>query len=310
MDTTAPAARPEARLEDRLAAARERAAFGPPLARGLLRVGGAKRLDFLNRMSSQKLAGLAPGQSAYAAFLDGRARVIAEGLVSVREEDVLVDVDPGAAAALQAHLARYVLRDDVRIAGAGPGLRVVPVLGPAGAEACARAGARGWENPRRGVPARDVLVAEGEWDGLRDALLGAGAVELPEEDLEVLRVLAGVARWGAEVDETRLVMEAGLGGAVSFDKGCYLGQEIVLRGTFRGQVQRGLVQLALPAGARPGARLLAGEADVGAVTSAVDAPEGRVGLGYLRRAHWAAGTRLATDGGEAVVRRALVDEKD
>jgi folate-binding protein YgfZ len=298
-------------LAERLAAAREGAAFGPPTARGLLRLGGTRRLDFLNRMSSQKLTGLAPGESAYAAFLDGRAHVLAEGLVVVREEDLLVDVDPDAVAALKAHLGKYVLREDVRIVEAGAGLRVVPVLGPAGEAARGRVGGRGWPNPRRGVPAFDLLASEPDWDGLRRSLLDAGAVELSDGDLEVLRVLGGIARWGAEVDGSRLVMEAALtGSAVSFDKGCYLGQEIVLRGTFRGQVQRGLVQLALPPGAGPGAPLRAGAADVGVVTSAVDAPEGRIGLGYLRRAHWAAGTRLATEGGEAVVRRALVEEKD
>jgi folate-binding protein YgfZ len=312
METSAPSAGPAATPAGRLAAARERAAFGPPLARGLLRATGSKRLDFLNRMSSQKLAGLAPGESAYAAFLDGRGRVIAEGLVVVaREEEVLVDVDPAAAPALEGHLRRYVLRDDVQLRPAEAGLRIAPVLGPAAAAACAAARLRGWPNPRRGVPALDVLLPEGGWPAAREALLAAGAVELGADDLEVLRVLGGVARWGAEVDDGRLVMEAALtGSAVSFDKGCYLGQEIVLRGTFRGQVQRGLVQLDLPAGAAPGARLRAGEAEVGVVTSAVDAPEGRVGLGYLRRAHWAAGTRLAVDGGDAVVRRALVEEKD
>ena len=99
-------------------------------------------------------------------------------------------------------------------------------------------------------------------------------------------------------------------GAIAFDKGCYLGQEVVLRGTFRGQMQKGLVQLALPPGAGPGAVLRAGEQEVGVVTSAADTPEGRLGLGYLRRAHWKEGARLATTGGEAVVRRVLVTERD
>ena len=75
-------------------------------------------------------------------------------------------------------------------------------------------------------------------------------------DLEVLRVMAGVPRQGADFDAARLPMEAALvATAVSFDKGCYLGQEVVLRGTFRGQIQKGLVQLALPEGAGPGTPL-------------------------------------------------------
>jgi tRNA-modifying protein YgfZ len=106
-------------------------------------------------------------------------------------------------------------------------------------------------------------------------------------------------------------MEAGLTrAAISFSKGCYIGQEIVVRATARGQLQRGLVQLALPPGAGPGTKLVAGGAEVGVVTSAVETPEGRVGLGYLRRAHWAVGTRVAAGEGEAVVRKALAAEPE
>ena len=83
-----------------------------------------------------------------------------------------------------------------------------------------------------------------------------------------------------------------------------------MRATARGHLQRGLVGLSLPAAAGRGARLLAGGQQVGDVTSAVDGPEGRVGLGYVRRQHWLEGTRLATEGGEAVVTRKLVWEPE
>jgi folate-binding protein YgfZ len=300
-------------LAERLAAARAGAAFGPPIVRGILRVTGSKRLDFLNRMSTQKLTGLAPGEAAYTAFLDGKARVLGEGMALVRDQDVLLDVDPAAAPGLRAHLQKYVLRDDVKIADVDPDLRVATLFGPPDDEVVRTQYEvlPRWRGPLRGAPALDVVVPEFGWDWLRHAMTQAGALRLQEGDLEILRVLAGVPRWGAEIDEGRLVMEAALTeSAVSFDKGCYLGQEIVLRGTFRGQVQRGLVQLDLPAGAGPGATLRRDGQEVGQVTSAVDAPEGRVGLGYLRRAFWERGARVETDGGEAVVRRALVQEKD
>jgi folate-binding protein YgfZ len=309
----APTTAPAPSLAQRLDAALSGAAFGPPLARGLVRLTGRQRLAFLHRMSTQQLASLQPGDSARLAFLDAKARVLGEGTVVAREDEALLDVDAAALPELLAHLRRYVLRDDVKLEPLDAELRVVTLLGPRSADAArALAGSRpAWPSARYGVPAWDAVVSLAAWDELRRSLGEGGAVELSEEDLEVLRILAGVPRWGAEVDATRLVMETGLtAGAVSFEKGCYLGQEIVLRGTFRGQIQRGLVQLDLPAGVGPGARLRAGEAEVGVVTSAADAPAGRVGLGYLRRAHWAPGTRLATDGGEAVVRRALVTEKD
>jgi folate-binding protein YgfZ len=300
-------------LSERLAAAQAGAAVGPVLARGLLRVTGKDRQDYLHRMCTQKVNGLGPGASVHVAFLNVKGHVLAEGMLALREEDVLLDVYPGSAEPLRAHLAKFVIMDEVEIEDVSPAWRVVPAMGPGGVElARARAGGSSvWANSRRGAPALDVLVPAAESEGFREALVASGAAALAEEDLEALRVLAGVPRFGADVDESRLVMEAALvGSAVSFDKGCYLGQEIVLRGTFRGQIQRGLVQLALPADASAGAPLQHGGQEVGVVTSAVETPEGRLGLGYLRRAHWKAGERLQTAGGEAVVRRTLVEERD
>ena len=96
--------------------------------------------------------------------------------------------------------------------------------------------------------------------------------------------------------------------AIHFQKGCYLGQEVVLRATVRGQIQKGLVLLDLPSGAGPGTPLTVGEKEVGRVTSAAETSQGRLGLGYLRRAHWREGERLGTPAGEAVVRRVMVHE--
>jgi folate-binding protein YgfZ len=300
-------------LSDKLAAARSGAAVAPPLARGLLRVTGKDRQDYLHRMCTQKVNGLAPGAAVHAAFLNVKGHVLAEGALVLRHDDVLLDVHPGSAEPLRAHLAKFVIMDEVEIEDVSSSWRVVPVLGPAGAELARARGPGGgaWENARRGAPALDVLQAVGDADAFRSSLLEAGAVALSEDDLDALRIVAGVPRFGADVDESRLVMEAALvASAVSFDKGCYLGQEVVLRGTFRGQIQRGLVQLEVPAGTKPGAALRHGGQEVGVLTSAAETPEGWLAIGYLRRAHWKPGERLETDGGAAVVRRILVEERE
>lgn len=300
-------------LSERLAKAQTGAAVGPVLTRGLLRVTGKDRQDYLHRMCTQRVNGLGPGASTHVVFLNVKGHVLAEGVLALREEDVLLDVHPSSAEPLRAHLAKFVIMDEVELEDVSAAWRVVPVLGSSGVElARGRAGgASAWQNPRRGAPALDVLQPAAEAEGFRDALVAAGAVALSEEDLEALRVLDGIPRFGADVDEARLVMEAALvASAVSFDKGCYLGQEVVLRGTFRGQIQRGLVQLVLPPSASVGAPLQHGGKEVGVVTSVVETPEGRLGLGYLRRAHWKPGERLETTGGEAIVRRVLVEERD
>ncbi|HYD41720.1 MAG TPA: folate-binding protein [Anaeromyxobacter sp.] len=297
---------------DWLTAARAQAAVGPVLAPAFLRFSGKDARSYLHRMSTQDLARLAPGASAYAAFLNAKGHLLAEGHVLAREDDLLVAFDPAAAAEARAHLERFVIMDDVAIEPV-PDLRVVPVLGPEGPRRLEgrAAGALRVSNERRGAPALDLWVPTAEADALRAALAAAGFAALGPEELEGLRILGGVARFGAEVggDAGRLPMEAGLTrAAISFTKGCYLGQEIVVRATVRGQLQRGLVLLALPPGAGPGTVLTAAGAEVGRVTSAADTPEGRVGLGFLRRAHWVQGERLAAAGGEAVVRRVLVED--
>lgn len=299
-----------------LHAAREGFAVGPVSRRGLLRATGNDARDYLNRMSTQDLRALAPGGAAYTAFLNAKGHLLGEGHVVAplaEGEGLLVELDPLALADTRALLEKLVIMDDVVFEDVSEALRVLPLLGP---EAAARLGARATGAPRfasarRGAPSLELLLPPAEAEALRAALVAEGAVALDAPELEVLRVLAGRPRFGADMDASRLPMEAGLtAAAISFHKGCYIGQEVVLRATARGQLQKGLVQLALPPGVEPGTRLVCGGQDVGIVTSAVETPEGRIGLGYLRRAHWKPGASVDAGGAPAVVRRVLVEEPD
>jgi hypothetical protein len=292
-------------------AAKDGWAVGPVETPAILRATGKDAKDYLHRMTTQDLNALPPGGSAYAAVLNAKGHLLADAHVLVEEDGVLLLMDPRAAAEARPHLERFVIMDDVAFEDLSPALRVVPLLGP---EIATKLGARGAalrrvSNRRRGVPALDLVVPAAEAEPLRAALLADGFHDLSAGDLEALRILGGQARFGADMDATRLPMEAGLTRlAISFTKGCYTGQEVVLRATARGHLQRGLVQLVLPPGAGPGARLSAGGQEVGLVTSAADTPEGRLGLGYLRRAHWRDGERVETAAGAAVVRRVLVED--
>jgi tRNA-modifying protein YgfZ len=298
-------------LADKLEAARTRLAVGPVEARGVLRLTGKGARDFLHRMSTQHLAGLEPGESAYAAFLDARGHLVGEGLVVARAGDFVFLTEPAEVAALLPHLRKYVLASPVKVDDASAELGGMAVLGP-GADAAARAAAGDAAvagTPRRGPPAVEVVAPAEGLTRIREALVAAGAEPLDAEELEVLRIEEGIPRFGADMDAERLPMEAALTrDAIHFQKGCYLGQEVVLRATVRGHIQKGLVQLELPPGAGPGAALTVGDKEVGRVTSAADTPRGRLGLGYLRRAHWREGERVTTPAGDAVVRRVIVHE--
>ncbi len=296
-------------LAQKLAAARDGLAVGPVAPRGILRATGKDRLDYLQRMCTQDLSRLGVGESAYGAFLTAKGHLVGEGTVLVRAEDVLLDVAPEALADTRAHLEKFVIMDDVVFEDLSGALAVLPVLGPGGAAALAGVEAPRASSGRRGAPALDLYLSPEGAAALRTALVSGGAVALDPGDLEALRIEAGLARFGADMDAERLPMEAGLTRqAIHFGKGCYIGQEVVLRATVRGHLQKGLVQLALPPGAGPGSRLLAGGQEVGWVTSAAETTRGRLGLGYLRRAPGKEGERLATEGGEAVVRRLVVEE--
>jgi hypothetical protein len=296
---------------EKLAAAREGAAVGPVLSPAVLRATGKDAKDYLHRMSTQDVARLAPGQAAYAAFLNAKGHLLGEGHVVQQADGLLLLLDPGAVPETLALLEKLVIMDEVVFEDVSGAWRVVPALGPGAAALLARlpAGTLRFEDGRRGAPCVDVLLPPGDAEALRADLAARGAAALDADDLEALRILGGIARFGADVDASRLPMEAGLTrAAIAFTKGCYIGQEVVLRATARGHLQRGLVQLGLPPGAGAGAPLSAGGAEVGVVTSAVDTPEGRVGLGYLRRAHWKVGEKVATPAGEAVVRRVIVED--
>ncbi|HEX9052988.1 MAG TPA: folate-binding protein [Anaeromyxobacter sp.] len=295
---------------DALHAARTAWAVGPVEAPAVLRATGKDAKDYLHRVTTQAVNGLAPGASTYAAVLNAKGHLLADVHLLVEEDGVLLVLDAGAAAEARPHLERFVVMDDVTFEDLSASLRVLPVLGP---EAAARLGARAphrrISNGRRGAPAIDLLLPPADADALRAALVAEGARALDVQALEALRILGGFARFGADMDATRLPMEAGLTrAAISFTKGCYTGQEVVLRATARGHLQRGLVQLALPPSAGPGTPLVAAGQEVGTVTSAVDTPEGRVGLGYLRRAHWKDGERVRAGDADAVVRRVIVED--
>jgi folate-binding protein YgfZ len=298
---------------EKLEQARTGAAFGPLLERGLLRLTGKHRLPFLHRISTQRLAKLEPGESAYTCFLDVKAHVVAEGAVVVREGDLVLVVASDAAEALTAYLKKYIIMDDVKVARLPEDVRVMPVFGDAAAAVASQAApsASSFRTARHGPAARDFIVAPEDAGRARAALGAAGVPELDREELEALRIMAGVPRWGAEIDPARLVLETGIvNDAVAFDKGCFIGQEVVARGTFRGQVQRGLVQLEVPMGTQAPSPVTSEGQEVGTITSVAATPEGTLALAYLRRAVWNEGQRLSIGGGEGTLRRVLVQERD
>lgn len=291
--------------------------------RGLLELRGADRAPFLQGMVSNDVLGLAPGQSRHAALLDTTGHVLADLHVHAFPEALVVETDPDCLPVLRQTLSKFLIMEDVTLADVSDRWAVVSVFG---ADAGTLAGLPGDARPLSVplAPGADLWLPASEKAVALMALTRRAAVTpLADEDAEAMRVEAGLPAWGRELSPSVLLPEAGMADAVSYTKGCYVGQEIIARLHARGQTNRGLRHILLaddaplpPVGAtvhvpedgpEPGR-------EIGRLTS-VAAPRGLGGralaLAFVRKEYFADGTpvsvQIAQPGGpvfsyDAVVR--------
>ena len=272
-------------------------AGAPAAVRGraaLIWVEGPDAGSFLHGLLSNDITGLATGSTCAALMLDAKGRVRAD--LRVRNDGggaFTLVVRPELADDVTATLERYHFSEDLEILGPEP-TDLVTVTGggaiPDGVAQMVLAGA---------LPGAIDLVV----DDAAAALAALGLDEEPPEALELARIAAGVPVVGVDTGPSTLVQEAGLeGGAVSFDKGCYLGQETVARIAFRGHVNRRLRGLALGEAAAAGAAISRDGREVGRLTSAGVTPDlGPIGLAVIR-AEVDAGAQVAVEGSAAPAR--------
>lgn len=279
-------------------------------ARGVIEVTGRDRARFLHALLSNDVKALAPGQGCAAALLDPHGKVQVVVAVWVLEDRILLVTPPSTAAATLEALDRYLFAEKVELRDASDETARLLLAGPQAPALAERlTGVRPPETPWASVPARlgDVdgrLVAGAGESGERevwlvvpaaagtrawDAARAAGARPVGLVALESLRLEAGVPRFGHDVDDSVLLPEIPSEHLVSHTKGCYPGQEVVVRIRDRGHVNRLLRGLLLE-GERvpaPGARVEVDGAPVGQVTSATRSIglERPIALAFVRRAH-------------------------
>jgi len=281
----------------------------------VLAVSGKDRVTWLNGLLTCDLAKRAPGSAVYGLVVERKGHVLADVIVVADEpgERLFLVVPVFAVESLRAHLEHYLVMEDAEVVPA-TGYEVWSVHGPRAETAleAARA-ARGFGGTldRTGLGGAMVLAAPDVTREVGAAIAGAATVG-DEAGWEALRLERGVPRFGVDFDDKTYPQEAQLEKvAVSFDKGCYLGQEVVCMLEMRGHVKRKLVPVVLDDGAPPprGAPVTdeAG-APVGEVTSAGTSPTlGKpVAMAMVKRAFAEAGKRLVVAGasGEVVERPA------
>lgn len=301
----------------------ETAGLVPLFGTGALRITGADRLDFLHGQVSNEVKRLGPGEGRAALMLNVKGHALALMRVYRREDDLFVAPEGGAGAQVEAQLRAHIIFDQVELHNLSGTLTAFTLQGTDAAAVLRRvfgadlldlpgpdtfaqppfASARVLVGaaPRSRAGGFDLHVLSRDAGALAAALTGAGAALAGEDALEAVRIEAGIAGAEFEGGEGVLPQEAGLGEAVSYRKGCYLGQEIMARVEARGNLRRRLVGLALggfPAGARD---LVVGGKTVGRLGGVAGHPQlGVIALASVRT-EVAVGAELEVGGVAAVV---------
>jgi folate-binding protein YgfZ len=292
--------------------------------RSLLQVTGPDRFSFLQGMLSNELRDIKPGEGQYATVLNQQGKVLGDVRVLQSENSFYLDLWAVVKDKIVAHLNRYLVADEVEIGDRSEGYGTLSVQGPQATRLLQNLVTQG-EVPER--PLRHTIV---DVDGVkicvvRDSHTGEAGFDLiisvealpriaqratelgqpfsamwvGEEAQNTLRVEAGIPRYGVDITEDNLLLETGLEHAVSFKKGCYLGQEVVERIRSRGHVNKKLCGLLLdgqhPARARDS--ISGAGKKIGAITSSVYSPAlaRPIALGYLHRDFWTLGTIVSVN---------------
>ena len=266
--------------------------------RGKLALDGAEAKEFLHGQVTNDIEALREGTGCYAAFLTHKGKMLGDLRILDAGDELLLDCERVALQELFTMIRRFKLGRAVELHKRTLECGLLSLIGPdarriAGAEDLPasehshRGGELGGARVRLiatdlGV---DVLCDAADSERVTAALTAVGAVTAPEAVAEVRRVETGRPRYGIDLDDTVIPQEAGLNArAVSFEKGCYVGQETVARLYFRGKPNRHLRGLKLSGPASTGDPLRLGEREVGRLGSVVDSPRhGRIGLALVRR---------------------------
>ncbi|HML96356.1 MAG TPA: aminomethyltransferase family protein [Thermodesulfobacteriota bacterium] len=309
-------------------AVRKKAGLLDLSARGKLRLAGKEHLKFLQGMLTNDVMKLSAGEGAYAAVLTVKGRMLSDMRVYKDLDSVLLDLEPGLNMKVRDLLLKYRLSYKATVDDVTEELALFSVQGPESKNVLASAGITVPEIKEHGH-FRDAIVgaevvcasadrtgeggfdlyvpqdrAEEVWNYLLEKGKDFGLEPVGSRALDVLRVEAGIPMYGRDMDEDTIPIEAGIWSALSFEKGCYIGQEVVARIKWRGHVNRHLSGIVLEKGYTPSAgdEIFGGGKKIGRITSPAFSPAlGRnIALGYVRREFVEPGTEVDISSPEGI----------
>jgi len=288
-------------------------------SRGRILVSGSEAVMFLNGLITNDMKSLALNSWMPAAFPNVQGRLLAVVRVIHRPDGFLIDTEAATRQKVLSLLGRFTLAGDFRVADLSDELTTLSVQGQKAAEIISSAIGEGATSVSRQsvVSAQlandhqltiirathtsedgfDLFVNAADAEEVRDSLTTAGAEPIPAPVAETLRIEAGIPSYGIDMDETTVVTETNLDDAVSFSKGCYLGQEIIVRIKHRGHVAKKLAGVVLENQVllEPGSKIhsLDGH-EIGRVTSSTFSPQldRTIALGYVKYDYLAPGTEV------------------
>jgi len=290
-------------------------------ARGRILISGTEAVMFLNGLITNDMKTLAVKTWMPAVFPNVQGRLLAAVRVIHREDGFLIETESATRDTVVKLLERFTLAGDFRLAdltrntaqlsiqGAQAPEIMTAIFGetPANLDRHAVAGVD-WQGQQITIirathtaeDGFDLFVSASEVETLRDAFIKAGVQAIGNDTIETLRVEAGIARYGVDMDETNVVTETNLDDAVSFAKGCYIGQEIIARIKYRGHVAKKLAGLILEGevSLESGAKIFSvDDKEIGRVTSAAFSPRlaRTIALGYVKYDYLAPGTSVKVD---------------
>jgi len=284
-------------LDGQYRALRQGAGFLPRPARALL-VRGRDAAEYLQGQLTNDVEALEVDRGCYAALLDRKGHVQADvRVLSLSTGDLWLDTEATGGDRLVSHLRMYSVGREVELEDASEAWAITSVIGPGALEAAASPPLgeehSQYQLERDGVETLavathlglDLITRAGHASEARKQLAAHGAVEVSEGAAEIVRVESGRPRLGREITTATLPQEAGIDErAVSFTKGCYIGQETVARLHYKGKANRHLRGLRLDAAVADGEPIALGDREVGAIGTAVISPaHGAIALAIVRR---------------------------
>ena len=282
-------------------------------ARGRIRVEGDDRARLLHAMTTNHVQQMKPGDGLYAFFLNPQGRILADVCIFCFEDHYLLDTEPATRQTIYDHLDHFIIADDVTLTDVTAQTFCFGIEGPKATEVAGRAGILAPHHRFSHARAGEYTVASLSSTGSQGVRLfgsaahkneairlieGAGAIFASEADAEAARVENFVPRYGCDITDSTLPQETQQVHALHFQKGCYIGQEIVERIRSRGHVNKLLMGFRSQGttAPEPGAKLQLEGKPTGEVTSATVANGVVFGLAYVRVPGARSGAMAEIDG--------------